>query len=610
MRVSVLMVLGLLMGVAHAADRTAVPAEMPVTTNRVTVTAGGVVADGKTDQAKALQSVVDAAPDGTELFFPAGAYYLARPVSVKGRRDLRFRGEKGTVVVLHFSPWGAVSEDNGAFACTYGERLMFERLEFTTDNPPNASGKIVAKDPTGGTYDVKIDDEFPITGWEHFFGVDTFDDEGTPDYAIDSYDKVVKAQVPDGKGGTRVKFTGAKYEVIGPQLVRVVAPGGKKFDFNRLRIGHKVLMRYIIYGSTVFAFSGCREVTLRDIEIRRCASFGAAVSPPSVNFTFERFNMRKAPDSTALYCANADGIHVLGLAGSFVMKDCHFDGLGDDALNIHGKAGEIKRYDSATGEAVMICRNTARKETQLPRGWAQAGDRLVVYDAKTCLTKGKVDVVDYRDGKGRIRAGAVDLKAGDMLANDRDFPAVLISGCSVCHTRARGILLQSRDMVIENCTFQGLSLPGLLIAPDLRFWNEVGPSVNTEIRGCTFEKCAIIKSRMNRGALTVKNGHGQLIDADPPGIHRDVRVIGNRFVGCGNCGVFISSTDGVKIRDNVFERCSCRRYDEKEEQTLYDVWLNNCTGTDVGNNRSDKPQERGLTVSRQPQDGQPKGVGF
>ena len=222
----------------------------------------------------------------------------------------------------------------------------------------------------------------------------------------------------------------------------------------------------------------------------------------------------------------------------------------------------------------------------------QAGDTLVVYDAKTCLTKGRVGVAAYADGKGRLDAGAVDLRTGDMFANDRDFPAVLISGCSVRHTRARGILLQSRDMVIEKCRFQGLSLPGLLIAPDLRFWNEVGPTVNTEVRNCTFEKCAIIGSRMNRGALTVKNGHGQLVDADPPGIHRDVRVIGNRFIDCGSCGIFISSTDGVKIRDNVFENCSCRRYDEKDGRTLHDILLNNCAHVEVGPNVSDKPSDR------------------
>lgn len=570
---------------------------LPATTNRVVVTDRGIVADGKTDQSAALQKIVDGAPDGTEFIFPAGAYFLAKPIVVKERRHLQFRGETGARLVLHFSPWGEVSEDNTAFACVRSERLAFLGFAFTTDNPPNASGKVVAKDPANGTYDVKIHDEFPITGWEHFFGVDTFDDEGTPDYAIDSYDQVTRQKVSDGKGGTRMKLTGAKYEVIGPQLVRVVPPGGRKFDFNRLRIGHKVLMRYIIYGSTVFAFTGCRGVTLRDIEIERCASFGASVSPPSADFTFERFNMRSPKGSKALYCANADGIHVLGMSGSFVMRDCHFDGLGDDALNIHGKAGELKRFDPATGEAELICRNTKRRETKLPGGWAQAGDTLVVYDAKTCLTKGRVGVAAYADGKGRLDVGAVDLRIGDMFANDRDFPAVLISGCSVRHTRARGILLQSRDMVIENCRFQGLSLPGLLIAPDLRFWNEVGPTVNTEIRNCTFEKCAIIGARANRGALTVKNGHGQLIDADPPGIHRDVRVIGNRFVGCGNCGVFISSTDGVTVKGNVFERCSANRYDAAETNTLYDVWLNNCTGIAVGDNASDKGAERELTVT-------------
>lgn len=143
-------------------------------------------------------------------------------------------------------------------------------------------------------------------------------------------------------------------------------------------------------------------------------------------------------------------------------------------------------------------------------------------------------------------------------------------------------------MVVADCTFTGLSLPGLLISPDIRVWNEVGPTVNTEIRNCTFEKCGMNGSPANLGALTVKTSHDVHPGTDPAGVHRDIRILGCRFTNCGNSGVFVSSTDGVQVRDNVFTRCSVRRFSEKNENTLYDIWLNNCDHVAVEGNRTDK----------------------
>ena len=54
-------------------------------------------------------------------------------------------------------------------------------LQAAIDHPVNASGRVVAKNPADGTYEAEIDPRFPITGREHVYGSDTFDEEGMPD---------------------------------------------------------------------------------------------------------------------------------------------------------------------------------------------------------------------------------------------------------------------------------------------------------------------------------------------------------------------------------------------------------------------------------------------
>ena len=507
--------------------------------------------------AKALQAAIDATPDGGTVRLPDGEIRLARSISVVGRTNLTVRGGAGTVLVLRYSPWeepvGLITPHILVKGCS---GVSFEGFRVTTDNPVNASGRVVSKNPADGTYEAEIDPRFPITGWEHVYGSDTFDEEGMPDYAIETYDdrNVRTELLPDGKGGVRAKATGLAYEVVGPQRIRVRAPDAAAL--GRLRVGHRVLYRYTIYGHSVFVVDASRDTAFRDIGIERCPSFGSTIRPLSENVLFERFCIQAPDGDPALYAANADGIHVVGLVGRLVMRGCRFRGLGDDALNVHAKAAEIESFDPATGALSVACRDPGGGKARLPRGWARPGDALAVYDAATLLPKGRLSVTSWRDsGRGVAPPGgdAAGIAPGDFVANERDFPSVEIEDCSVENSRARGFLLQTRHVRVRGCAFRGLALPAVLVAPDFRHWFEAGPAEDVEISGCTFEKCGMNGSPANLGAVTVKTSHDAGPGNCPAGVHRDLRIVGNAFRGCGAGGVYVESASGVEVRDNAFE---------------------------------------------------------
>ena len=507
--------------------------------------------------AKALQAAIDATPDGGTVRLPDGEIRLARSISVVGRTNLTVRGGAGTVLVLRYSPWeepvGLITPHILVKGCS---GVSFEGFRVTTDNPVNASGRVVSKNPADGTYEAEIDPRFPITGWEHVYGSDTFDEEGMPDYAIETYDdrNVRTELLPDGKGGVRAKATGLAYEVVGPQRIRVRAPDAAAL--GRRRVGHRVLYRYTIYGHSVFVVDASRDTAFRDIGIERCPSFGATILPLSENVLFERFCIRAPDGDRALYAANADGIHVVGLAGRLVLRGCRFRGLGDDALNVHAKAAAIESFDPATGALSVACRDPGGGKARLPRGWARPGDALAVYDAATLLPKGRLSVTSWRDsGRGVAPpvGDAAGIAPGDFVANERDFPSVEIEDCAVENSRARGFLLQTRHVRVRGCAFRGLALPAVLVAPDFRRWFEAGPAEDVEISGCTFEKCGMNGSPANLGAVTVKTSHDAGPGNCPAGVHRDLRIVGNAFRGCGAGGVYVESASGVEVRDNAFE---------------------------------------------------------
>lgn len=363
---------------------------------RIIVTDYGVKNDGLSCQYEALANVIANAPDNCEIFFPEGRYFVTKAVPVVGKTGVTLRGEAGTVLLTHFTPWNDPSENNGGFVCRDCRNLTFTDMTWTTDNPVNCAGRVTAVDRENHTYDAAIDPQFPITGWEHFWGTDTCDEEGTPDYVIETYDKITKETLADENGNERVKYTGTKYEHLGNNNIRVYMP--ERWDLSRLTVGHRVLYRYLIYGSTVYHFAGCRNVTLSHLEFERCTSMAAVIAPRCSDFTFEDFNVRMPEGDHALYSANADAIHITGLSGYLHMKNCDFVGLGDDALNIHSQAGEIESWNPETGEMHCICRNRTMEPGQLGALWAQGGDTIIVYDRETFLEKGKLLLSDYRSG--------------------------------------------------------------------------------------------------------------------------------------------------------------------------------------------------------------------
>ena len=480
------------------------------------------------DESSDLERAISATPDGGMVELEAREYRLSKPVVVTARTNLVIRGKAGTRFVLRFDPAGDVGNNANGFKFVRCANLRLENLAFTTDRPVNASGRVAAVDVVSCTYDVRLDPEFPLTGRERILAVDTFDEAGAPDYVLETFE-----QWP----------LGASYERLDARMVRLKAPDG--YDLAKLDVGHRILFRHETSGNCVFEFNACRGVTLRDIEIERAMSAGTVISPPSADFTFERYNIRSPRGSTALFAGNSDGIHILGLSGRLALRDCHFDGMGDDCLNIHGKGGVVKSYDAATGRLASFCRGRDRRERALPQNWAAAGDRLVVYDGTTLLKKGLVRVRSFApDGDIRIDPPEFKLSAGDVLANENVFASVRIDGCTFANNRARALLLQTEDVTVENCRFQGIALPAVLVAPDLAYWNEVGPSSDVTIRGCVFERCAVHPT------------HGRAPEGSyPPGVHRNARIVGNRFVDCPRGSVFLASVKGGEVSSNKVVRC-------------------------------------------------------
>ncbi len=550
------------------------------------VTKYGIVGDGKTSNSEALSKLINEVPDGSTIFFPAGVYYTDQLIRVNGKKKLTIEGEDATLMT-HFGPCGDPKENNNMFAFNGCDDLVIRDFIMTTDNPIGWSGVVIAVNNDEHYYDVRIYSQFPVTGLEHPVALNSCDADGTPDYVFNGGSWLDEKKVMvDGEEKTRLRSM--NYDVIGDHIVRFyVEPN---HNLKVLKVGEQMVYRFIVYGNTHLGFSNCNRVLLKNIENYRCSSMGTVISPRCSDFTFDHYNIQVKPGSQELYAANADGIHILGLTGTLRFKHCKFDGLGDDVLNIHGTAGEITAINE---DGSMKLEHRHRSGfSPLQQNWAIPGDVVQVYDSKTFAHKGTFTVGSYQDGVTTITASTGTFEVGDALANKVYYAATKITDCVIKNTRARALLLQTHNITVEDCYFFGLSLPGVLLSPDIRYWYEVGPTSHTLIKNNVFEKCAIIKARQNRGAISVLCAH----DIDPndlnkAGVHEDMKIIGNTFRNTGNSAIYVSATDGVEVRDNLFENCCSNRYNPRAYDVRHDIVTHNCSNIVISGNRTTQKEK-------------------
>ena len=508
-------------------------------------------ADSATDRRDEVNRLIASAKEGDELFFRKGEYRFSNTIVIANRKNFALRAEKGTVFRFRFRANGYVSGAVEDFIVASSSDVVLEGFTCTTDNPVSVSGRVAAVHPETHEYDVRLVGDSRLDGTEPLCIADSCDAFGTPDRVL-SWHNMNPVEEDDGKGGKVVRNRGIPYRVLEPGLIRVgMYPN---YDFKALDVGHRIVYRLAI-GGGVMDIRDTRRLLVRDVTIWRSPSISVVIEPCSADCTFERLRIHPAPGSEALYSSNADGIHVVGMSGTLTLRDCLFDGFGDDPLNVHGKSSELHEYDPATGAATCVWRLFHKEPRPMGEKWALKGDELAVYERMTFLEKGRVKVADSQ-GKGKLTLEApkgFTLKLGDILINTRDRPKVRVSNCVARNVRSRGFLLQSQDVTIDGCTFAGLGGSGILAAPDINNWYESGPTANLRVRNCSFERCGVRASAF--GALTVKVNHEGPIDAYPAGVHRDIEVVGCTFRDCGNgpTNICIASARGVRVKDCRFE---------------------------------------------------------
>jgi hypothetical protein len=334
--------------------------------------------------------------------------------------------------------------------------------------------------------------------------------------------------------------------------VEELAPGRVRVDGigHRPTVGNTLVLRHGGRPHPGVFVQRSAEVFFDRVTVHQAEGMGFLVQRTR-DFTLTGGGVHLAPGTSRVFTTSADATHFSNCSGTVEVRDALFEGMMDDAINVHGTYLQVQGVEP--GGAVL-----ARFKHSQSTGFdfALPGDRLRFVRSDTLLP-----YVEFPLARAR-RLSDTDLlltfaggppaglSAGDGIENAEATPAVFFRGNVVRNNRARGALFSSpRRTVVEDNLFDHSSGSAILLAGDCNGWFESGACQDVLIRNNRFVNCLTSRYQFTKAVISIHPEIPDLEGQQHP-YHGNVRIEGNEFVTFDSPLLFARSVGGLVFRGN------------------------------------------------------------
>ena len=397
------------------------------------------------------------------------------------------------------------------------QNIEIKNLKIDWNRPLFSEG--VVKMVKNMTLEVEIFPEFPVRGGEPVVSFQSF--------SIDT-----------GHLSGVCKFSNiSNLELIAPQTVRLTADEGKF-----VKTGDIVAIRHTYSYRPGINLVNCNNVRIEDVTLYSMPGMGV-FGTRTKDITLKRYIVR--PSGRRIMSDNVDASHFVSCSGTVELDNCYFEGMGDDAFNMHSRYIIISE---------KIDDKTVRASNQSVENYPDPGDEVEFVKKKTLYSYDKAVVVsavfDSLKKETVIkfdRSLPASFEMTDVLANISKHAKLKFTNCTVRDVRGRGILVQTRNAIIENNNFEYCTGQGIHIDTAYPTWNESVGTRDIIIRNNKFLNCGY-------GSTTYCDATAVVVETECEapivGVHRNITIENNFIVGHTKPAFYLGCLDGAIIRGN------------------------------------------------------------
>lgn len=438
------------------------------------------------------------------------------------------------------------------------ENCLLKNFSIDFENPHIAQVKIVENDPQDGIvfepapwvdYRIAKDSIFEAygEGWtmRHSWGI-----------AFDGDTKHLVYNTSDIGCPTK----GASE--VAPR--RIHAPGWKD---ARLVPGTVVAMRGWGRPTPGIFLSHDVNTTIENVKVHYAEGMGL-LAQLCENITLEKFGVCLKGDADPRYfTTQADATHFSGCKGKIVSCNGLYEGMMDDAINVHGTYLKVvKRVDDRT----LVGRYMHGQSWGFE--WGCPGDEVQFIRSNTMELVGKQNkIISIRPYDKEQTEGAreflitfqepvdqvINEQSGFGIENLTWTPEVSFSGNVIRNNRARGSLFSTpRKTIVENNLFDHTSGAAILLCGDCNGWFETGACRHVIIRKNRFVNALTNLFQFTNAVISIYpeipdlKGQQQYFHGGPEG---GIVIEDNEFETFDAPILYAKSVDGLVFRNNTIK---------------------------------------------------------
>jgi len=341
-------------------------------------------------------------------------------------------------------------------------------------------------------------------------------------------------------------------EVIRSGVMRLFIGHQDRFAGTMPSVGMYVIARHQVYGYQSFEFEKCTEVHLENVNIYSNPGMGV-VGDECSDINIRHLKVMIRPGTGRWMSCTADATNFRGCRGTIVMENCLFEGQGDDATNVR------------SGEYLLVSERLDNNKLCIKTGYRYGGDPAppeiddkleISGEDKPLLPYSTVTVrsVEINKQDKTLIVGFFEklperTGKGDVVGNASSCPVLRIRNCTAIRNRARGFIVKTRNVIIEDCTFQDICASAVGLEADINAWWEAIGSSNVIIRNNRFIDCKFEPEYLHG----VIESH-TMSQTAPAGVHRRITIENNVFLGSDGNIIKLGSADGVDIVNNIIDK--------------------------------------------------------
>jgi len=477
--------------------------------------------------------VLAAVKSGATLRFAKGEYHFRSPsklsyyisnhdnpqphsvfLPVTNVTDLTIIGD-GAAFVFHGNGIGMTLMDTRR-ATVKGIAFDWSRPPFTEARVESAEGEriVLRSDPKQCPVSVEKGRLFAVgEGWHAPIKIIAV-------FAGDTHEAIL----PTGGFGSLKALEGGAFSVE-VNAKRLVRP---------LRRGDVAVLRDTFRPSPGVSLCRAHDTLLEDCSIhagdgmglvaQRCENVTVRGSGRAADATAGAFARKGTGRALSL---QADATHFSNCKGQVLVENCLFEGMVDDAINVHSTC---LRIESVHAPDTIVCRYMHNQSTGfevfLP------GERLRFIKAATLENGAETIVKDAKmSDPQHVTLRLADpvparYAPGDAVENADWQPAVVFRNNIVRNSYCRAALFTTPGKVVcEGNLFDHVPRQVIQLEGDASGWYESGGCRDVAIRGNVFRGCGYIRGE---GLIQIKPNLKD-IESQKERYHRNIVVEGNRF---------------------------------------------------------------------------------